>query len=253
MKRTLLVIPHYNDTGRLTPFLSELGTHLSSHFSVLVSDDGSLESERESLRLICETSRKNASVKGPQILPPLFTQANTGKGGAIIRGWEQGEGFEQLAFVDADGAVGPSEIIRAEQYFRGASIDALFGSRVKMLGRSISRSRARHYSGRIFATLVSTLLTVPAYDTQCGLKIITLGAYQKIRNSFKSCGFAFDVELLIRLIDARCPVEEFPIDWHDVQGSKVSLVRDSFLMAREVFKIRGRRQNELAQNHESMS
>ncbi len=253
MKRTLLVIPHYNDTGRLTPFLSELATHLPSHFSVLVSDDGSLQGERESLCMICETTRKNTGENAPQILPPLFTQANTGKGGAIIRGWEHGEGFEQLAFVDADGAVASSEIIRAEEFFRGACVDALFGSRVKMLGRSISRSRARHYSGRIFATLVSTLLAVPAYDTQCGLKIITFGAYQKIRNSLKSCGFAFDVELLIRLIDARCLVEEIPIDWHDVKGSKVSLFRDSFLMAREVFKIRGRRQNEFAQNHDAMS
>jgi glycosyltransferase involved in cell wall biosynthesis len=250
MKRTLLVIPHYNDSERLAPFLAELVAALPSYFSVLVSDDGSLQLEKENLRLICDTARKSICESGLQILPPIFTQANTGKGGAIIRGWEHGEGFEQLAFVDADGAVGPSEIMRAEQYFRGVSADALFGSRVKMLGRSISRSRARHYSGRIFATLVSTLLAVPAYDTQCGLKIITFRAYQKIRNSFKSCGFAFDVELLIRLIDASCLVEEFPIDWHDVQGSKVSLFRDSFLMAREVFKIRGRRQNELVLNHD---
>jgi hypothetical protein len=45
-------------------------------------------------------------------------------------------------------------------------------------------------------------------------------------------------------------VEEFPVDWHDVPGSKVHLLRDSFRMGREILRIRNRlramgsRQNE---------
>jgi len=35
-------------------------------------------------------------------------------------------------------------------------------------------------------------------------------------------------------------VIEFPVDWRDVPGSKVNLLRDSWRMAREVFRIRRR-------------
>lgn len=33
---------------------------------------------------------------------------------------------------------------------------------------------------------------------------------------------------------------EFPVDWHDVGGSKVSLIRDSLRMAMQVVTIKNR-------------
>jgi hypothetical protein len=109
-----------------------------------------------------------------------------------------------------------------------------------MLGRSIQRRVIRHYTGRIFATLVSTVAQVPAYDTQCGLKILTASAFERISPFAQSLGFAFDVELLLLLLKTGQRVVEFPIDWEDVAGSKVHLLRDSTRMAREVFHIRRR-------------
>ena len=159
-----------------------------------------------------------------------------------MRGWREGAGYSLLAFTDADGAVSATELLRAEQFMRSGVIatDALFGSRVKMLGRQIHRAPIRHYSGRIFATLVSIATGVPAYDTQCGLKILKSSAFEKISPHAESLGFAFDVELLLLLLKAGQTVVEFPLDWQDVSGSKVNLLRDSLRMAREVFKIRHR-------------
>jgi dolichyl-phosphate beta-glucosyltransferase len=53
-------------------------------------------------------------------------------------------------------------------------------------------------------------------------------------------GFAFDVEICLLLLKAKQSVGEFPLDWRDVAGSKVSILKDSFRMAVEVFKIRRR-------------
>ena len=172
----------------------------------------------------------------------MIHNPNSGKGGAVFRGWREGAGYGLLAFADADGAVSAREILRAEQHMRSSSpsIDALFGSRVKMLGRTIHRSRIRHYSGRVFATLVSVVGRVPAYDTQCGLKILTAAAFKKINPHAQSVGFAFDVELLLLLLKTGQRVVEFPIDWEDIAASKVHLLRDSTRMAREVFRIRRR-------------
>jgi len=242
VSRTLLTIPHYRDSTRLAPFLRELQETLPAHFSILVSDDGSGAGEVDRLRALVSERQKVAKKGEATLLDPLLHVPNTGKGGAVIRGWDQGEGFSLIAFADADGAVSAAEILRAEQHMRAAQggVDALFGSRVKMLGRSIRRTPVRHISGRVFATLVSLVAGLTAYDTQCGLKILTPDAYRKIRPHMKSVGFAFDVELCLLLLKRGQAVQEFPLDWEDIAGSKVSLLRDSTRMAIEVFKIRRR-------------
>jgi glycosyltransferase involved in cell wall biosynthesis len=244
VSKTLLVIPHYNDADRLEPFLKSLVEVLPSHFSILVSDDGSASGQRERLNQIIGQYTSQARESGPRVLPPLFVEENTGKGGAVRRGWDYGLGrevceFSLLAFADADGAVSAGEIVRAERHVRqnDQEIDALFGSRVKMLGRTVTRSLKRHLSGRIFATLVSWLGNVPAYDTQCGIKILKTDTYRKIRPGMQTLGFAFDVELCLLLQASENRMIEFPIDWHDVPGSKVSLIRDSILMGIEVVRI----------------
>ena len=244
MSKTLLVIPHYNDADRLEPFLKSLVEVLPSHFSILVSDDGSTAFQRDHLNRAIGKYTTQVRESGPSILLPLFVDKNTGKGGAVRRGWDYGLGgevceFSLLAFADADGAVVATEIVRAERHVRQnhQEIDALFGSRVKMLGRTVTRSLKRHLSGRIFATLVSWLGNVPAYDTQCGLKILKTDTYRKIRPRMQTLGFAFDVELCLLLQAAGSRMIEFPIDWHDVPGSKVSLIRDSILMGIEVVRI----------------
>jgi dolichyl-phosphate beta-glucosyltransferase len=116
----------------------------------------------------------------------------------------------------------------------------LFANRVKMLGRRVERSLTRHLSGRVFATLVSNVGRVPAYDTQCGLKMLGVEAYGRIRPHQRTVGFAFDVELCLLLLRFGLRVVEFPVDWRDVPGSKVRLLRDSWRMAWEVFRIRRR-------------
>jgi len=83
MKRTLLVIPHYNDTERLKPFLAELLSGLSGHISILISDDGSTRQEREKLLSIYEKSRIQPGTSTLDLLPPIFTSNNTGKGGLL--------------------------------------------------------------------------------------------------------------------------------------------------------------------------
>ena len=242
MSRTLLVIPHFNDSARLEPFLEGLMITLPAHFSILISDDGSSRDEKEKLRSLISNFKLAQPDESADLRDPLFTNRNTGKGGAVHRGWKCSEGFSTLAFTDADGAISAGEIVRAESYFRspGCDADALFGSRIKMLGRTIHRSLLRHLTGRVFATLVSEIGNIPAYDTQCGLKMLTAEAYQKVQSHLCTQGFSFDVELALMILKTGGKIIEFPIDWHDVPGSKVSLFPDSARMVYEVLKIKKR-------------
>jgi dolichyl-phosphate beta-glucosyltransferase len=230
---TLLVIPHFNDTERLAPYLKDLQASLPRSFAILVSDDGSDGWEVQKLSQLVASLRDCTPAGGPQLRAPLLHPVNTGKGGAVFRGLMRGDNHSLLGFVDADGAVGAREIIRAESYFRqnAGRLDALFGSRVKMLGRRIERNLIRHLSGRIFATLVSVSTGLDAYDTQCGLKFLKQDAFQAIKDQWSVQGFAFDVEMCLLLNNSGKVIEEFPIDWSDQPGSKVHMLRDSVRMA----------------------
>ena len=235
--RVLLVIPCFHESGRIKPFLRDLKEvfRTNGDVSVLIVDDGSGDEEVARMRSIVEAEREGWSG-----LRSLLSVPHEGKGGAVYAGWAANEGESWLAFVDADGSSSAHEVERLLA-MRGEG--ALFASRIKMLGRSIERHWHRHLLGRVFATLVGELLKVPVYDSQCGLKLVPREAFEKVRAGLKLRGFTFDVELLCALLDSGCRVTEVPIDWSEVSGGKVKLLRDSFRMARDVLEIRRARRD----------
>jgi len=238
MPGLLVAVPAYRESGRLPKFLESLSSSLEARFPaarILVVDDGSGAVERERLCVAIERIRASH----PSILPPLLLDANIGKGGAILAAWKHHPGFAYLAFVDADGAVSADEVCRVAGLLGpDGNGPALFGSRVKMLGKRVFRRFSRHLSGRIFALFVSLLIDDGIYDSQCGLKFVPASAHGKIEPHLKGHRFAFDVELLAALNKVGCGIQEVPIDWMDMPGSKVSLVRDTLRMLRAVFQIK---------------
>ncbi|HCN76513.1 MAG TPA: hypothetical protein DIT13_04855 [Verrucomicrobiales bacterium] len=244
MKRRLhLVVPCFRESARLPRFLPQLCAEMDeiAGVSVLVVDDGSGDSEAAATRKVVEDLRGRHAC----LLPLMELPENLGKGGAVYAGWAAHEGAEWLGFVDADGSCGALEAARLARMAMTdcASPSALFASRVKMLGRRVERLFKRHLLGRVYATLVSELLRIPVYDSQCGLKLVPRAAYEKAAGHLQVHGFAFDVELMAALLDAGCPVAEAPIDWRETPGGKVSLLRDSWRMALDVWRIRRRRAN----------
>jgi glycosyltransferase involved in cell wall biosynthesis len=178
-------------------------------------------------------------------MPMKRLSENMGKGGTVYAGWLDHCRSDYVGFVDADGACPASEVARLISILQGLETNhtstALFASRVKMLGRRVDRLFTRHLLGRVYATLVSELLDVPVYDSQCGLKIVPRRAYEAVAAKLQIKGFAFDVELMVALLDTGCQIEEVPIDWSEVPGGKVKLFRDSWRMARDVLRIRSGR------------
>lgn len=236
----LLVIPCFRESGRIGPFLASLREelHRDEAVTVLVVEDGGGHDEQEAMRTLVEKQRAG----WPALRPLLALAENRGKGGAVYAGWAAATDHRWLAFVDADGSCPAYEVKRLIALAREQPRAALFASRVCMLGRHIRREFHRHLIGRVYATIVSETLRIPVYDSQCGLKVVPAGAFEKIRPLAQVPGFAFDVELLCLLLDSGCQVQEVPIDWHETPGGKVHLFRDSLRMFHDVLEIRRRRQ-----------
>ena len=226
MKHTVIVIPCFNEARRLhgEAFLAFVASGHPQHF--LFVNDGSTDDTARRLDELV------AHVKQCRV---LHLAANVGKAEAVRRGMlaALAEGAMRVGFLDADLAT-PLEALPELSGVLDArpDIDWVFGSRVQLLGRSIERRRARHYLGRIFATVVSLVLRLPIYDTQCGAKLFR--GTDELRHLLAepfTAGWIFDVELIARLIQSRrgtrlpppdACIYELPLQaWRDVAGSKL--------------------------------
>ena len=237
-----VVVPCFRESGRINAFLLDLCEHMTAlgGCTVLVVEDGSGAEEAARMNEIVEAARRQY----PCLQPLLSIPQNQGKGNAVYTGWKNHHGGGWLAFVDADGASSASEVARLIGLARAqppSAPRALFASRILMLGHHVDRTLGRHLIGRIYAGMVAGLLHLPVYDSQCGLKLVPRKAFEAVAHRLTIHGFAFDVELLCALLDADCPILEVPIDWHEVAGGKVRLVRDSIRMFNDILDVRRRR------------
>lgn len=236
-----LVIPCYQESGRIEPFLADLCavTHALGEVTIRIVEDGSDAAEVARMRRIIESMRGSH----PHLLAPLFLPTNLGKGGAVYSGWNMEKTADWLGFVDADGSCSAAEVARLISLAREQPEPhtALFASRMGQFGQQVHRQWKRRLIGHLFGTLVSTLLHIRIHDSQCGLKLIPRTAYERAAPSLRIHGFAFDVELLSSLHDIGVPFREVPIEWFETPGGHVHLIRDSWRMARDVWRVRQNR------------
>ncbi len=223
----VLVVPCYNEANRfqLEAFARFLNEQTETSF--LFVNDGSKDGTLLCLQTFCADFPGRASV--------LDVQPNGGKGEAVRRGMLQVLRQGTAAYVgfwDADLATPLSALPDFLHVLdHDSEIDMVFGSRIRLLGRYVSRNPMRHYAGRVFATTVSLSLGLPIYDTQCGAKVFRATALlqQVLAEPFES-RWIFDVEIIARFLAAwkrtgahpERKIYELPLQmWIDVAGSKL--------------------------------
>src|SRR5204863_4916930 len=199
----------FNESARLPSYLNDLAMLLRKQpyrTSVLIVDDGSSASEQARLKEIVSA----AGSTGDVMIDLLCLERNMGKGYAVRQGWQARTAATWLAFADADGATPAYEVVRVfDTVYRDNDIGrCYFGSRVRMLGRSVDRNWMRHFVGRIYATLVGLAINESIYDSQCGFKVISGEAFAAVSGVLREDRFAFDSELITALSEAGYRLEE---------------------------------------------
>lgn len=233
MNKVLLIVPCYNEEKRLNKaiFLS----FANEKTEILFADDGSTDGTINILKELAETS-PHCHV--------FSADKNNGKASVIYSAFQSlldkdlYSAYDYIGYWDADLATPleeANEMIRYAEMFYG-NVDSIWGSRIYRLGSKIRRSAKRHYLGRIFATVVSVLLDVKSYDSQCGAKLFRSSVAKKAFKDPFISNWVFDIEILLRLKDHN--IIEYPVKkWMDVPGSKVKISSDAFKVLKDLRRL----------------
>jgi len=238
--KTAIIIPCYNEEIRLKK--DEISTFLKAHqhlYFYLVND-GSTDKTLDILKTMSEESER---------CYVLDVQPNQGKAYAVFAGFNEAfkKNYDCIGFWDADLATPLDIIDKFTELLDSGKYDCIFGCRIQRLGSNIKRKPTRHYLGRFFATLISHILKLHVYDTQCGAKIFRNS--EMLRNAFTvpfTTKWVFDVELIAKLqqlykasdTDFENKVFEYPLtEWNDIAGSKVKFI-DGIAALLDLLKIK---------------
>lgn len=224
--RLSVVVPAYNERGAIALTVARLRKELSSadpRLQVIVADDGSTDGTAECAGGADTVLR----------LPHL------GKGAAVRAGMAVASG-RSVAFVDADLAYSPDQIVRlVEAVERGADVAA--GSRRHNASAVLATPPlTRRVASAGFSALTRVLKLDGISDTQAGIKAFSAKAARAIFQRAQVDGFAFDVEIFVIARVLGLTVVEVPVELRATPHSSVHVSRHAAEMMRDLLRVRAR-------------
>jgi glycosyltransferase involved in cell wall biosynthesis len=238
MKKPYLsvVIPAYNEAknfhdGLLDPAIKYLARQ-KYDFEVIFVNDGSTDNTEKLLTAFC---RAHSGYR-------LKTIAHGGKAAAVTAGMLAAKG-EIILFTDFDQSTPLYQVEKFIEVHKNGA-DIVIGDRnvINMNNKVLRRIRSW-----VFLILVQTVLLPGVRDSQCGFKSFKNNFAKKIfknllvTKSEKVLGGymgAFDVEALFLGQKLGAKIEQVPVEWNKVEGTRLNPLIEPLKMIRDVFKIK---------------
>jgi len=231
--RFSLVIPAYNETGRIGGTIDHVARYLDAQpfeWELLIVIDGGDPAAAAEARA---TSQAHANIR------VLDNQVNRGKGYSVRRGMLEASG-NRIAFIDADLSLPIEELPKMMACFDAGADIAIASRTVPGAVEEGEAPVGRGLMSRIFNWLVRVLLLPGISDTQCGFKGFTAAAAKRIFEVAQCDRFGFDVEALYLARTFKLRVEQFPVCCRYHGGSSVNRVGDGLRMLVDLVSIRQR-------------
>lgn len=229
-----IVIPAYEEEDRLSDPLRQIFRFIEAErlaAEVIVVDDGSRDKTAETADRVFE--------EFPDIQSKVIRyEENRGKGYAVKIGLLAARA-EVAVFSDADLSTPIEEIYKLIRPIQDGEYDVTFGSRA--LDRSLIGTHQpwrREQGGKVMNLIIRTMSGLNFYDTQCGFKAFNMKKFRPLLDVMTIDRFGFDVEFLFVAQRHNLKLKEIPVRWNNVEGSKVSVFRDTRRMISELSQIR---------------
>ena len=224
-----LVVPAYNEEGRLPASLARVSDYLSSRghpYEVIVVVNGSTDRTAE---VATAAARHDPNLR-------VIQTPRRGKGLAVRLGVLDARG-SRVIFCDADLSTPIDEVVGLADRLDG-QYQVVIATREGLGSRRIGEPYLRHLMGRVFNGLVRALAVPGIQDTQCGFKAFTRMAARDVFPRQTIAGFGFDVELLFIARRRGYRVREVPVTWVYAASSRVDPLRDTVRMFADVLWVR---------------
>jgi len=216
------VIPCLNEAAAIGPLVTAVRRHLPS---VIVVDDASTDD-----------TPKRAAEAGADV---VRQSKSSGKGAALIAGWERAleRGFSWTLTLDGDGQHSPDDIPAFLDEANTGRADLIIGNRMPNATRMPWLRRCvNEWMSRRISEAAGQLLP----DSQCGFRLLRLDALCEL--DLRTTHFEIESEVLLAFVRAGYAVRFVPIQViYRNEHSKILPVRDTIRWFRWWFPARRRR------------
>ena len=202
-------------------------------YEIIFSDDGSTDGTYDAIPATEAVGSKHG------VIIPLKGEVNLGKGAAVKHAMLKSTG-DLTMYTDCDLAYGTSVIPEAVNIMKTRDAQMLVGSRAIHPKGYEGYTFIRRLASKTYIRILCLLTGVRTTDSQCGFKMFTRGAADSIFALAETNGWAFDLELFLLAKRDGIKIAEMPVTIVNHRESRISVMRDSFKMLREILRIKKR-------------
>lgn len=227
-----LCIPMYNEASIIKETAKALSDYMSANFDeyeIIFSNDGSRDG--------CDKAVEEMNLPCVRV---VGYEQNRGKGYAVRVAMLAAKG-DIVMFTDADLAYGTDVIKKvADTFALNPDADLVIGSRNIEKDGYAGYTAIRKLASKIYIKVLSIIGGFKLTDSQCGCKAFSGKAAKKIFPLCEVDRFAFDFECILWAVKFGMKIVEMPVKVINHRESKVSVMRDSFKMVKDILKMKKR-------------
>lgn len=224
-----VVFPAYNEAALLEPAVDKVSQALNEFtrsYEIIIAEDGSTDGTD---KLAAALAEKHPFVKH------IHGEKRLGRGAALKNAFKQSRG-EVLVYMDLDLATDLKHLKTLVSAVESEGYELATGSR--MLNESkVKRSGTRNIASKTYNFMVRTVLGSKVRDHQCGFKAFRREYLMQLLDEVDANHWFWDTEILVRAYRSGYKIKEIPVSWKGGQETKVSLLKDSFNMGRQIFSL----------------